>query len=193
MFCKADCVCQWKGLNQAVLVPGCTEAGWGMSRSDKQVHPHSFLFTTTRKTITANLRTYMKEELLSRPKYLTLQYYHHYILLDHNNLESYQLIEINVKVPILTILLKPTNQPLLRGDAIQWAHTDSTQTTKKGQNGLNKWRHRVKPESCGLLAPTSTLSTTSTSTSPQLVGRSNFIPNKPMLCQIFQKIYILSN
>ena len=116
------------------------EVGWGMSRSDKQVHPHSFLFTTTRKTITANLRTYMKEELLSRPKYLTLQYYHHYILLDHNNLESYQLIEINVKVPILTILLKPTNQPLLRGDAIQWAHTDSTQTTKKGQ----KWAQQVE-------------------------------------------------
>ena len=92
-----------------------------MSRSDKQVHPHSFLFTTTRKTITANLRTYMKEELLSRPKYLTLQYYHHYILLDHNNLESYQLIEINVKVPTITILLnlETTNQPLLLWDAIQ--------------------------------------------------------------------------
>ena len=48
------------------------EAGWkSLPRTDIQNHSHSFLFTTTRKTLTANLRTYMKEELLARSKYLT--------------------------------------------------------------------------------------------------------------------------
>ena len=138
----------------------------------------------------------MKEELLSRPKYLTLQYYHHYILLDHNNLESYQLIEINVKVPILTILLKPTNQPFLRGDAIcSSSNTDSTQIPKKSQ----KWAEQV--EALGVDLHFSEFKSCFLGQSqlqenfsiPTACWQVNFIPNKPILCQIFQKIYILSN
>ena len=138
MFCKQIVLVSGKGwTKQCWCLEAQKQAEESLSRSDIQVHPHSFLFTTTRKTITANLRTYMKEDLLSRPKYLTLHYYHHYILLDHNNLESYQLIEINVKVPILTILLKPTNQPLLRGDAIQWAQILTLpKQQKRVKNGL---------------------------------------------------------
>ena len=40
---QADCVCQWKGLNQAVLVPGGTEAGWGMNV--KVWHSHHKIYT----------------------------------------------------------------------------------------------------------------------------------------------------
>ena len=56
---------------------------------------------------------------------------------------------------------------------------------KRVKNGLNKWRHLAWIYTSASSNPVFwvNLNFKKTSTSPQLVGRSNFIPNKPMLCQ----------
>ena len=191
----AECVCWWKGLESAVLALKQAEECQGL---------------TFHNIITRNIhslwtwRIWVQGEqsepiesfscwLIETGWFNTK--HQHYLGFEYSFKLYLLLFQIKCD-PSPSILLKPTNQPFLRGDAIcSSSNTDSTQIPKKSQ----KWAEQV--EALGVDLHFSEFKSCFLGQSqlqekfyiPTACWQVNFIPNKPILCQIFQKIYILSN